>query len=62
MWYLLTLRDPRLLVPVCTALVCAAIADPILGLYWSADHGACFASRAGLNNLLTLTPCTETLP
>jgi hypothetical protein len=43
-------------------LICAAMAGIVLGLYWSADYGACFTSRAGINNLLTLTPCTQSLP
>ena len=62
MWYALTFRGPRLLVPVCVVLLCAAIVGVILGVYWSADYGNCFTSRAGINNLLALTPCTQALP
>jgi hypothetical protein len=62
MWYALTARGPRVIVPVCAVLVCAAVVGVILGLYWSADYGNCLASRAGINNLLTLTPCASTLP
>ena len=62
MWYPLTLHGPRLLIIAGIVLLFAGVVGAVLGLYWSADHGACFASRAGLNNLLTLTPCTETLP
>jgi hypothetical protein len=58
MWYAPTLRGPRLLVPICGVLVCAAVVGVVLGLYWNADYGNCFASRAGLNNLFTLTPCS----
>ena len=61
MWYALTLRGPRILVPVCIVLLCAAIAGVVLGLYWSADYGNCFASREGFRNLLTLMPCTALL-
>jgi hypothetical protein len=57
MWYALTLRGPRLIVCVGIVLACAAIVGVVLGIYWSADYGNCFSSRAGLQNLLTLTPC-----
>ena len=62
MWYALSLRGPRLLVPIGVVLFCAALVGIVLGLYWSADYSACFTSRAGVNNLLTLTPCTQALP
>jgi hypothetical protein len=58
MWYALTLRGPRLVMSVCVVLLCAAIVGVALGLYWSADYGSCFATRGGVHNLLTLTPCT----
>jgi hypothetical protein len=62
MWYALTLRGPRLLVPICAVLLCAAIVGVALGLYWSADYSSCFTTRGGLRNLLTLTPCSSVLP
>jgi hypothetical protein len=62
MWYALTLRGPRLLMPVCVLLLCAALAGAAFGLYWSAEYSSCLTVPGGLHNLLTLTPCTPAGP